>query len=399
MPPAMPSLDIDHNEIERRKTIYRRVFDYQPVDHLPVFVWIQGPVLPEHTLKWELESSTNQLYANIEWMRRSLRLLPDDYIPSVRITQGYLTIATLFGCRPHWSDDPDQPPGVIEHPISDLGQIYSLRRPDINSGWMPENLRRMRLFAESLPPDVYLTGVDNGGPLNNMKDLLGTNLFYTSFYDNPQAVHILLDLLTSVQLEMVQTLVQAAGGDLQRFACLDFDPIWHPEPYISFCSDDVCATISPKVFEQFSMPYNERLYAPWGSGGLHNCGPHPCQALYTRHPHPVKYLNCSHRYTQADYPRLRQVFAGWGVIEPMFDCAETAEEMLAGYRQMMEALAPDVLAIPICIVDTRWSDDDITSLYWEMRKISQEYARSMKWREHNGSRTTGNEVLTAPVTE
>jgi hypothetical protein len=373
------TLHIDHAEIERRKAFYRRVYDYQPVDHLPVFVWLQGATRPEHTIRWELESSENQLAANLAWIERSLRLLPDDYIPVVRITQGYMTIATLFGCQVHWSDDPNQPPGVLEHPVKDLGQVYSLKRPGMQAGIMPENIRRMRLFAESLPPDVSLTGVDNGGPLNNLKDLLDTNLFYTAFYDDPKAVHHLLSLLTEVQLEMFHALVAAAGGDLHRFACLDFDPLWHPEKYISFSSDDVCATISPKTFQEFSLPYNDRLYAPWGSGGLHNCGPHPCREMYVRHQHPVKYLNCSHHYSHKDYPALRSVFSGWGVIEPMFDMGERAEEMLAGYREMMEALAPDTLAIPICIVDNTWSDDDITGLYHEMRKTSEEYARAMRW--------------------
>ena len=377
----MIPLDIDHNEIERRKALYGRVFDYQPVDHLPIFIWLQGATRPEHTIRWELESGENQLEANIAWMARSLHLLPDDYIPVVRITQGYLTIASMFGCQIHWSDDPNQPPGVLEHPIKDLQQVYSLKRPGIGAGMMPENLRRMRLFAESLPPDVSLTGVDIGGPLNNLKDLVDTNLLYTGFYDAPQAVHSLLDLLTDVQLEMMQALVTAAGGDLNRFGCLDFDPVWHPQKYISFSSDDVSATIGPKIFEKFCSPYHDRLYAPWGSGGLHNCGPHPCREMYVRLQHPVKYLNCSHHYTHMEYPALKQVFAGWGVIEPFFDQNESAEQMLAGYREMMENLAPDTLAIPICVLDNTWSDNDITDLYHAMRNISEEYARAMHWKQ------------------
>ena len=34
----MIQLDIDHNEIERRKQFYRDVLDYRPVDHVPVFI-------------------------------------------------------------------------------------------------------------------------------------------------------------------------------------------------------------------------------------------------------------------------------------------------------------------------------------------------------------------------
>jgi len=37
----------------------------------------------------------------------------------------------------------------------------------------------------------------------------------------------------------------------------------------------------------------------------------------------VKYLNCSHRYTRDEYPEFREVFAGWGLLEPMFDNGET----------------------------------------------------------------------------
>jgi len=39
---------------------------------------------------------------------------------------------------------------------------------------------------------------------NNIKDLVDTTWLYTGFYDDPQAVHTLLDMLTDVQLEMMQ---------------------------------------------------------------------------------------------------------------------------------------------------------------------------------------------------
>jgi len=61
-----------------------------------------------------------------------------------------------------------------------------IEAPRDRDGMMPENLRRMRLFAENLPPDVSLTGVDIGGPLNNIKDLVDTNLLYTGFMTIPR---------------------------------------------------------------------------------------------------------------------------------------------------------------------------------------------------------------------
>jgi hypothetical protein len=293
-----------------------------------------------------------------------------------------MTIATMFGMEPYWSDDPNQPPGTGGCIIADLEQVYALRKPGLDAGLVPENLRRLRYHAENLPPDVHITGIDSGGPLNTCKDLLDTNLLYTGFYDNPQAMHHLLDLVTDVQLELYHAIVDAVGG-IERMTGIDFDPIWAPEKYKSFVSDDVCATIGPAIFQEFSIPYNNRLYAPWGSGLLHNCGPNPCKWLYTAHTPRLKGLNCSYRYSHVEFPELRQVFAGWGLIEAMFDFGETPEQMLAGFRYMMETLAPDTIGIPVCIMDDTWAPADITSFYWDMRKIAEEYAANMRWKEGN----------------
>lgn len=374
-------LEIDHSEIERRKAYFRRVFNYQRVDHLPVYIWMMGDDGSEgYTTRADLESDERQLASNLYHLERSLRLLPDDYIPSVRITFGYMTIATLFGAHMHWSEDPNQQPGVVEPIVRSIDELERVARPTLQDGIAPDNLRRVRYFADHLPPDVHLSGIDFGGPLNNLKDLLETNLYYTAFYDAPEAVHSLLDKLTSVQLELLQAIVQAGGGE-KRFACLDFDALWHPEEYISFCSDDVCATISPALYRKFSLPYNDRIYAPWGSGGFHNCGPHPCKREYLKQHYPVKYLNCSNKFTKKEYPEFRELFAGWGILEPGFDDGENGEQMVAGYRAMMEVLAPDTIAIPFCGVDASWSDSDIVQLYWEMRKVGEEYARNLRWKE------------------
>lgn len=372
----MIQLDLDHAEIERRKQLRRDLWDYRPVDHIPIVFWLTPSA--GYTVREQRESTEIQFKVNVEAIKRSLRLLPDDYIPFAFVTAGYMTIATMFGMEVHWSSDPSQPPGVDGHLIHDLEQVYSLPRPGLEAGLMPENIRRLRYHAANLPPDVYLTGIDSGGPLNSCKDLLDTNLLYLAFYDNPQAMHHLLKLVTGVQLELYHAVVEAAGG-IQRMTGIDFSPDWAPEKYKSFVSDDICATIGPELFQEFSIPYNNRLYRPWGSGLLHNCGPNPAKGVYLNHDPKLKGLNCSYRFSHQEFPEFRHIFAGWGIIQAMFDYGETPEEMLAQFRYMMESLAPDTIGIPMCIIDDTWSDSDITGLYWEMRKVAEEYAANMKW--------------------
>ena len=372
----MVRLDIDHEAVERQKQLRRDLWDYRQVDHIPVVIWLTPSC--GHTLREQLESTEVQFEVNVAAIRKSLRAIPDDYIPFARVTQGYMTVATMFGMPVYWSSDPDQAPGTAGCIIDDLEQVYDIRRPSLNDGVHPENLRRLHYHAQNLPADVYITGIDNGGPLNNLKDLLDTNLLYAGFYDNPDAMHHLLSVVTDVQVEMCQSLVRAVGH-INRMTSIDFDPVWAPEKYKSFCSDDVCATVSPRIFREFALPYNSRIFQPWGSGLLHNCGPNPCMCQYLEHDPKCKGLNCSYRYSHNEFPRLREVFAGWGIIEAMFDCGERAEEMVAGFRQMMETLAPDTIGVPVCVIDDTWADDDIRSLYWEMRKIADEYVRCIKW--------------------
>ncbi len=373
----MTKLDIDHDNVERQKQFRRRLWEYQPVDHIPVFIWPTWTF--GYTQRQATEDTEIQFEVNVKTVERCLRVIPDDYIPWVRVWPGYMTIATMFGMQVHWSDDPNQPPGVQGHLIHDIEQVYSLQRPGMDAGLMPENIRRFKLHAERLPKDVYLSGLDLGGPLLTCRDLLDTDLLYASFYDHPEQMHYLLNLATELQLEIVQTLVHTVGGK-ERLTSVDFDPIWAPEPYKGFFSDDTAATISPKIFKEFCMPYNNRLLRPWGSGLLHNCGPHPCKNVYLEHDPKIKGLSLAYKYSQADFPALREIFAGWGVIHILMDNELTPELMLASFRNTMETLGPHVIGVPCCFIDDAWHDDDVTQLYWEMRKIGDEYAANMHWK-------------------
>ena len=354
----------------------RDLWDYKRVDHIPVFIWPTWTF--GHPLREQLECGDVQFEVNVKTTEKCLKLIPDDYIPWARVTVGYMSIATMFGMEIHWSNDPSQPPGAKGHMIHDLEQIYKLQRPSMESGLMPENIRRLRHHAANLPPDVYITGIDAGGPLNTCKDLIDTDLLYAGFYENPAALHHLLNLAAEVQLEVYYAVVEAVGG-INRMTGIDFDPLWAPEKYKSFVSDDVCATISPETFKEFGIPYNNRLYQAWGSGLMHNCGPHPCKHVYLDHNPKVKGLSLAYKYSHKDFPQLREILAGWGIIHIIMDNELTPESMLTSFRHTMETLAPDVVGVPLCFVDDTWYDDDVTALYWDLRKIADEYAANMRW--------------------
>jgi hypothetical protein len=177
---------------------------------------------------------------------------------------------------------------------------------------------------------------------------------------------------------MYRAIVEAAGG-LDRMTSIDFNTEWTPEKYKAFVSDDVCATMGPELFREFGLPYNSRILRPWGSGLMHNCGPHPSRGLYLEHDPRLKGLHLAYKYSHADFPALREILAGWGVLFIVLDNELTPDLMLSAFRSSVEILVPDVIGMPVCILDESWSDEDVTALYWEMRAISNEYAANMRW--------------------
>ncbi len=292
-----------------------------------------------------------------------------------------MTIGTMFGVPLHWSDDPNQAPGLAAHPITDMGRVRELPRPDpVRDGLMPHNLQWIRYFAEHLPPEVCLAGIDLGGPMNTAKDLLDTNLLYTAFYDSPEEFHALLDLATNVQMGCYDAIINAAGG-IGRLASIDFDPLWAPEGLKGFVSDDVSASFGPEMFREFSMPCNNRIFARYGGGRIHNCGPHPSLGLYLDHDPPIRGLNCSWKYSKADLSAMRDAFRGRGIVELNFDCGESFDEIVRGFEAATEILAPDVIALPLVFLNETWADDAVSDLYSALRAVSERYAAGMNWRD------------------
>lgn len=371
--------DINPGKIERRKERIRRTWEYRKVDHIPIGFFLDD--WHPYALKELCQDGMLQYKINVRNINRLLELLPDDYIPAARVWPGYMTIATMFGAEVYWSDDPDQAPGIKEHIIKNMTEVYNLTMPDPKrDGLMPFNLRWVSYFTQNLPDVVSLTGVDLGGPLNSAKDLLDTNLLYTGFYDNPDEYHYFLRLMVEVQIRCYEEIINTAGN-IDRLTCIDFDPVWAPENRKGFVSDDVCATISPEIFKEFSIPYNNEIFKRWRGGRIHNCGPHPSIHIYLNHNPEINGLNCSYRYTCKDISRIKETFRGRGIVEFMFDNAETPEEIVAGFENIAQSLAPDVVGIPVLWFDSSWKDSDIKDLYFSLRKISGEYATSMRWKE------------------
>ncbi len=168
--------------------------------------------------------------------------------------------------------------------------------------------------------------------------------------------------------------IEAAGSE-ENITTTDFPDYWFPEGSKGHVSDDISANISPPLYHRFSLPFHGMVFARYGGGGLHNCGPNPCLGEYFAHEPAPRSLDLSYRYSRRDLPKIKRVCRKRALVY-LNDLPQDPAELIATYRQLMEEMAPDVVVIPVATLTT---GDSPAAVYTKMVEISREYARRMDW--------------------
>ena len=381
---------IDAGEVERRRENMRRAWRYEQVDHVPVTVDFSpsvGETLRDTHLRTEAWFAS--AVRRIQW---SLRLLTDDYIPLAEPPWlAFHTVPAMFGAQLWWADDPNEMPGIKDPPVTHIEQLWELPDPDPHrDGFVPETLRRLGIARDCFPAEVALGGVDMMSPLGDVMSLMDQTLFFVSLKRHPDAILNACDAVTRAQIA-VQEAALAVVGDAGRLAAMSHWPTWRPEFAKSIVSDDIAGLLSPAVYERFDMPFTDRLIERYGGGLCHVCGPHPSAHLYMHDDPPTYGVNCSVRYSRDGLAALKQELGPnaeerlgrRGHLEVMFERGVPPATMVSGFRELAEALAPDVLALPYCqlLTDGSVTDEEILRFNRDMRAIAEDYAGMMRWQD------------------
>jgi hypothetical protein len=364
----------DRDEIERRKQLVRDLWAGKPVDHIPAYLIVSDPV-PEYTVREQFQDADRQLAVALRTAELSWQAVPDgDYIPAMRPDVGCSCLATAFGAELYWGDDPNQTCGVREPPIRDIEQVLDLEVPPPEAGQLGEGIARVRRFAEAGEGLISVSLLDMAGGINVAADLLGCAGLYLAMYEAPELLECLLHKIQRLFLATIAEQIEAAGGQ-EFITTTDFPDYWFPEGRKGHVSDDISANISPALYRRFSTPYHNLIFARYGGGGLHNCGPNPCLAEYLEHTPPPRSLDLSYPYSRGDLDAIKRTCRKRALVY-VADFPDCPAEAVEAYRQIMERMAPDVIVIPTVRATT---SDDVPAIHRGLREISTEYARRMDW--------------------
>lgn len=260
---------------DRFSAARQRILDaYQQRDtaEMPVLVmdvnyWLSGET-PELIPDTYFTDTAAMLEYQEAKIRRHLDTLDDDYIPNLMPWYGTVVVPSAIGSRVAFQRGMD--PAIEGTFIQRPEEIRKLQPPDpLKDGLMPRVLETIRYFREHSGLPVAFT--DAQGPLNIALTLCGVENFFLWTHDHPSLAHHLMDFAAEVLIAWIRIQKESAGqpecgGAFPHSILLPpgYGGVW--------ISDDDCGLMSPRMYREFVVPYNSRVFKAFGGGTLHFCG-------------------------------------------------------------------------------------------------------------------------------
>lgn len=201
--------------------------------------------------------------------QRHLSEVDDDTVPYFMPWFGTGVLASAFGCRVKWAKGDGDDPGICDSAVKSIEDLARLHSPDpLKDGLMPKILQFIDYARENSDLPVGLT--DMNSPLSTAAQICGYDRLFEWMYDEPNAVHDLMDLITDTLISWTRLQKSHAGDDTDSSNGLQ--GIWSPKGVGVWASDDDLVSIGAEHYEAFGVPANSRLFEAFGGGHLHFCG-------------------------------------------------------------------------------------------------------------------------------
>ncbi|NMB95861.1 MAG: hypothetical protein GYA02_04505 [Clostridiaceae bacterium] len=253
--------DYHLRRFEDMYTRYKKLYT-DPENCEPMFI-INTPIEGQRPWEERLADPMVMLKEELDAIRPHLEI-EDDRVPTVRVQFGTAQVAAAFGCE--MFIPPNNLPAAGSHVIKESRDVYKLEKPSLEAGWYAKLKQYTEVFLENLPEGVHIQHPDIQSPFNNAHLIRGNDILY-DFYDDPDAVDVLLDKITDYMIELTFYLKNMISGDKEWF--FDWGALWKGTARISNCTVHL---ISPEQYKKHVLPRDMRFIHAIGGGRMHYCG-------------------------------------------------------------------------------------------------------------------------------
>ena len=174
-------------------------------------------------------------------------------------------LATAFGAT--WVvRDHDQP--FFKPAVHTPEEALRLVKPDLrHGGILPLILERIDYYNEATQGRIPITPCDTAGPWSIATQIWHYEDMLEAIHTAPEAVRYLLDLVTDCIIEFYN--IQETRIGRWSGTHVSFPWPWYPRGI--GIGDDCMVCVSPATWEEFFLPYNNRLSREYGGLFYHCC--------------------------------------------------------------------------------------------------------------------------------
>ena len=173
-------------------------------------------------------------------------------------------LATAFGSK--WIiRENDQP--FFEPAIHTPEDALRLRKPDLlRDGMLPRIYERIEYYNEATKGKIPICVCDTAGPWSIATQIWHFEEMLEGIITAPEAVHYVLDLVTECMIEFDNMQITRMAN---WYGNTDTVPHFF-RPRGMYIGDDTMVAVSPGTWEEFFLPYNNRISREYG-GALYHC--------------------------------------------------------------------------------------------------------------------------------
>lgn len=267
------------NKNDARET-FAAVLEGNRVDILPIIFWrshseaagtaVSTSPGTSYTMKEQFYSKEKMLLGHLEEIAE---VAGDTHqgIFCLRPNFGTIFVPAILGLDFHVPED--EFPWLTEK--LNKTEVNKLKIAGLEGSSMMERaIEYLLYFQANLPDWIHVYLPDTQGPFDLAHLIYGDDIFL-DIYEDPEFVHYLLELATTVYIEVTEKLKEVLGE--KRNECYHGQAL--PRGiYMSNggtrISEDTATLISPAHIDEFVIPYDHRALQAFGGGFVHYCGKH-----------------------------------------------------------------------------------------------------------------------------
>ncbi len=237
----------------------------------------------EYSMHWP-----ENAYVHTDWALRRyadqmkrLDWLDDDAIPHVSLLSGTEIIAECFGC-PVVRPETNMP--YARHAVKNAQEAAKLKKPNLMD--TPLRLQFEKAdYIKKHEPDALLRLPDLQSPLDIAAMVWDKNDFYCAISEEPEAVQDLCEKCFDLLCDFLDEWFLRYGTDYVAHF-----PEYPMHGGLTISEDEI-GVINNELFEQFALPYLNRLSERYGGIGVHSCANSEHQWPLIRKIKGLKMLN------------------------------------------------------------------------------------------------------------